>query len=131
MTAAARCAVGFLSREYAVDLVRRYPEVLVNAHRELEEAQRRLAARLADLAYVGTRQRLVRVLLALAEEHGATEGGGVRIDLPLSLGDLVEMIGASRQGTCKELQVLRREGLIEVAWPRVSILDVGRLRRLG
>ena len=50
---------------------------------------------------------------------------------PPSLGDLAEMIGASRQGTCKELQLLRAKGLVEVAWPRVFLRDPDRLRRLG
>jgi len=54
----------------------------------------------------------------------------MRIDLPLSLGDLAEMIGASRQATCKELQLLRGEGVIEVMWPRVLLSDVERLRQL-
>lgn len=57
----------------------------------------------------------------------------MRIDIPLSLRDLdlAEMIGTSRQTTCKELQLLRSKGLIEVAWPRVSLSDVERLRQLS
>ncbi len=46
-----------------------------------------------DLTYASTRQRLVRALLELGDEHGEAEGGGVRIDIPLSLRDLAEMIG--------------------------------------
>ncbi len=87
--------------------------------------------RLVDLAYAGTRQRLVRVLLELGEEHGAAEGDEVRIDIPLSLRDLAEMIGASRQATCKELQLLRAKGLIEVVWPRVFLSDLEHLRQLS
>ncbi|HPD06410.1 MAG TPA: helix-turn-helix domain-containing protein [Candidatus Bipolaricaulis sp.] len=84
-----------------------------------------------DLAYGSTRKRLVRVLLGLGEEHGAPEGGGVRIDIPLSLRDLAEMIGAARPTTSGELQALARRGLIKLAWPTVFLLDPNGLRRFG
>jgi len=50
VTAASRCVVGFIPREHVLDLGRRYPELLVNAHLRLEESQRLLAERLVDLA---------------------------------------------------------------------------------
>lgn len=129
VTAVSHCITVFVAREHVPDLGRRYPEVLVNAHLRLEERECLLARRLVDLAYGSARQRLVRVLLELGEEHGASEGGGVRIDIPLSLRDLAEMTGASRQATCKELQLLRAKGLIEVVWPRVFLSDLERLRQ--
>ena len=131
VTAVAHCTIGFVAREHVLDLGRRYPELLFQVHQRFEETQRHLATRLVDLAYAGTRQRLVRVLLELGEEHGAAEGDEVRIDIPLSLRDLAEMIGASRQATCKELQLLRAKGLIEVVWPRVFLSDLEHLRQLS
>ncbi len=131
VTAASRCVVGFIPREHVLDLGRRYPELLLAVHLRWEERERLLARRLADLAYVGTRQRLVRVLLELAQEHGEEEGGGVRIDLLLSLRDLAEMIGASAQATSQALQPLRAKGLVEAAWPRVFLRNPEGLRRLG
>jgi len=131
VTAVSHCTIGFVAREHVLDLGRRYPELLFQVHQRFEETQRRLATRLVDLAYGSTRQRLVRVLLELGEEHGAAEESGVRIDIPLSLRDLAEMIGASRQATCKELQLLRAKGLIEVVWPRVFLSDLEHLRQLS
>ncbi len=55
----------------------------------------------------------------------------MRIDIPLSLPDLAEMIGASRQATCEELQRLRAKGLIEVTWPTIFIVDAERLQRFS
>jgi CRP/FNR family transcriptional regulator len=131
VTAVSRCVTGFVAREHVLDLGRRYPELLLTAHLRLEERQRLLARRLADLAYTSTRRRLVRVLLELGEEHGAPEGGGVRVDIPLSLRDLAEMIGAARPTTSAELQSLARRGLIKLAWPTVFLLDRDGLRRFG
>ena len=131
VTAVSQCIIGFVAREHVLDLGRRYPELLFQVHQRFEETQRRLATRLVDLAYGSTRQRLVRVLLELGEEHGVREDTRVRIDIPVSLRDLAEMIGASRQATCKELQLLRSKELIEVAWPRVFLADIERLRQLS
>lgn len=132
VTAASRCFVGFVPREHVLDLGRRYPELLAGAHLRWEERERLLARPLVDRAYASTRKRLVQVLLNLGEEHGVREGAKMRIDLPLSLGDLAEMIGASRQATCTELQLLRAKGVIEVVWPRVLLSDdVERLRPLS
>ena len=130
-TAVVPSVAGFIGRETVGELGRRCPEALLVAHRQLTQEQGRLARRLVDLTYASTRQRLVRALLELGDEHGAAEGGGVRIDIPLSLRDLAEMIGASRQATCKELQLLRAKGVIEVAWPRVFLADVEHLRQLS
>ncbi len=129
VTAASHCTIGFVAREHVLNLGRRYPELLFQVHQRFEETQLRLATRLVDLAYGSTRQRLVRVLLELAEEHGAAEGGGVRIDIPVSLRDLAEMIGAARPTTSGELQVLERRGLIGLAWPTVFLPDLEGLRR--
>ncbi|MBC7169359.1 Crp/Fnr family transcriptional regulator [Candidatus Bipolaricaulota bacterium] len=131
VTAASRCVVGFVPREHVLDFGRRCPELLAAAHLRWEERERALTKRLVDLAYASTRRRLVRVLLELAEEHGVREGAKMRIELPLLLGDLAGMIGASRQTTCEEVQLLRAEGLIEVAWPRVFRADVEHLRQLS
>lgn len=125
------CVAGFVPREHVLDLGRRYPELLAAAHLHWEEREHALTKRLVDLAYASVRRRLVRVLLDLAEEHGVREVAKMRIDLPLSLGDLAEMIGASRQATCEELRMLRAEGLIEVAWPKIFVADVEHLRQLS
>lgn len=124
-----RSVVGFIAREAVLALGRRHPELLVEANRRLAKGQSRLARRLLDLAYASARRRLVRVLLELGQEHGAPERGGVRIDVPLSLRDVAEMIGASRQTASEELQPLARQGLVKVVWPTFFLPDPQGLQR--
>lgn len=119
---AATDSVGaYISKENMSVFAQRCPEVFFEVSRKLDEKQDQLILRLADLPYESVRARLVRVLLELGEEHGVAEEGRLRIDVPLSLSDLAEMIGATRQATSKELQVLRGKGLIEVAWPWIFL----------
>lgn len=122
--------MGFVASENILTLGRLYPELLIIAYLALEKRETLLARRLKDFAFLNVRQRLVHLLLELAEEHKVQQGNRVRIEFPLYLRDLAEMVGASRQATCEELALLRRQGLIELAWPTIFITDLERLRQL-
>lgn len=126
-----RSVAGFIDRDRVRALIQKHPELGREVSRRLAQEQGHLAQRLADLTYTDVRTRLVRALLALGEEHGVEEDKGLRIDLPLSLRDLAEMIGASPQTTSEGLQALARAGLVRVAWSSVLILDPAGLRGPG
>lgn len=89
------CLVGFIERNQVLGLFRRYPELWKELHHRLSLWERHLAQRFEDLRALDVRERLVRVLLELGEEHGVKEPDGLRIDLPLSLRDLADMVGSS------------------------------------
>ncbi len=129
VTAASPCVVRFIHQGEVLALGCRYPALLFQVHQRLHATQRCLATRLVDVAYRSTRQRLVRVLMELAGEHGVEEDARVRIGLPLSLRDLAEMIGAARPTTSGELQTLARRGLVQLAWPTVFLTDPDGLRQ--
>ena len=89
--------VSFIDKAQATTLVRRHPEVALEVDRWLARDAHRLLRRMADLAYGSVKECLSRMLLELGEEHGVHCGKGLRIDLPLSVRDLAEMVGCSRQ----------------------------------
>ena len=122
------CRVGFVEREMVLPLLREHPELLREALRRFSFWEERLLQRLEGLATLGVRERLIQVLLELGEEHGVREGNGLRIDLPLSLRDVAEMIGASPQTTCNEFWALARQGTIKISWPTLLIFDQEALR---
>jgi CRP/FNR family transcriptional regulator len=125
------CVVGFIEREGVRSLLREHPELEAEAHRRLAEQEDRLVQRVADLVGRSVRERLVRALLELGEEHGVSQNDGLRIDLPLSLRDLAETVGCSRQTTSAALRALARRGLVKLAWPTLLILDPGDLGQSG
>lgn len=80
---------------------------------------------------MSVRERLIRVLLELGEEHGVREDAGLRIDLWLSQQDLADMVEASREKVNRELGRLARRGLIQVERCRITLFNVAALRGLG
>ncbi|MBU1374471.1 MAG: Crp/Fnr family transcriptional regulator [Alphaproteobacteria bacterium] len=68
--------------------------------------------------------RLARTLAGAARASGGPE-------LQVRQEDLAAMIGVSRQTVNRELKVLARAGAVALAYGRITILDVQRLRRGG
>ena len=123
------CSVGLVERDQIFLLLQQYPELLKEAFRRLSLWEERLVRRVEDLVALGVRERLVRVLLELGEEYGVKEADVLRIDLPLSLRDLAEIVKASPQTTSKELSLLAGRGLIKIIWPTIFLLNLDGLRR--
>lgn len=120
--------VGTLTGEQVTVLGHRHPGLLLEANRQIALEQSRLERRLATLAYANVSRRLTRVLLELGEEYGVGQPHALLIRLPLTLADISNMIGASRQATCTALRRLARRELIKVNWPSLYVLDARRLR---
>lgn len=106
--------------------LRKHPKLWEEVYRRFSFWEECLVRRLQDLQALG-----VRVLLELGEEHGVSQSNGLRIDLPLSQQDLADLVGASRQTVCQELQKLARRELIRLEGRRIILADVAALRRLG
>lgn len=89
--------------------------------------------RLAEgLALRSVRARLASRLLDLAAEHGAWDGSGVQLELPLSQRDLASLAGTTRQSVSQELSWLRRRGIVTGQRARgLRILDPAALRRVA
>jgi CRP-like cAMP-binding protein len=89
--------------------------------------RRRIENRLRNVLFVPGRERLVRLLLELAEEHGRRAGDRCEIGLPLSHQELAGLIGLTRETVTVLLGRLQQEGLIEVSRRRLILLDGERL----
>jgi len=121
--------VTLLPKELALGLFERRPELAVEVARRLSREWYTLLGRLACFAHGSVKERLARGLLELGERFGVRREEGLRIELPLSLREVAEMIGASPQTASQELHALANRGLIKVAWPTISILDPDALRK--
>ncbi len=84
---------------------------------------RRMNTQLSDLFFLDLPARLARVLLSLAEQHGAITPDGILIDLSLTQTDLAEMTGATRVSINKALGRFRRAGWLNVKSRNITILD--------
>jgi CRP-like cAMP-binding protein len=85
--------------------------------------------RLETLASLDVEGRVASVLLSLAREHGQPKpGGGMRIAIPLTQGDVAAMTGASRVRVNQVLSKFKRYGWITLdGGRRTSVRDVAAL----
>ena len=116
-----------LHRDEFVELRQRHPSVdrflVVVLAREVQ----RLSTLLAEALYVGVDTRVVRRLLALAEEYANGEGGPVEI--PLTQEELASIAGTSRATVNRVLGECEAEGAVDVKRGRIVVIDEQPLRR--
>jgi CRP-like cAMP-binding protein len=84
--------------------------------------------RLRNVLFLSSRERLVRLLLELAESHGDLSGRRCEIRLPLSHQELASLIGVTRETVTVVLGELQRGDLVRVQRRRLVLLDVDRLQ---
>jgi len=106
------------------------PELLHRVMRLLCLRSRLSYANVAGASLLTLKQRCARALLQLAASHGRPAGQGVAILLKLSQEELADMVGCSRPVLNRELKLLERDGLIEMAYSHFRIADPARLRAL-
>jgi CRP/FNR family cyclic AMP-dependent transcriptional regulator len=72
--------------------------------------------------------RVAARLLELVERYGEPSGGAIRIDLPITQGELGSWTASSRAGLAKALHTLRELGWIETDRKRITVCDLDALR---
>ena len=121
--------VVMIPREVIEDLVRRHPEVSVGIVKLVGLRLRRVERRLKNLLFVPSRQRLVHLLLELAEQYGKSASQGVRLGISLSHQELANVIGTTRETVTVLLGQMESEGLVRIARRKLVINDLDRLAR--
>lgn len=91
--------------------------------------RRRIERRLKSLLFRSNRQRLVSLLLELAEQYGqrSLDPPGVKLGIKLSHQDMASVIGSTRETVTVVLGELQSEGLLTVGRRRILLSDPERL----
>lgn len=114
------------------DAVRRVleasPEAMRVFVRRVSEITRTHSDRLALTAFHDARGRLARLLLDLADSHGAATPRGRRIELPLSQRALAGLISVRRERVNRLLAAFEHDGVLELADGLITVLDEPALR---
>lgn len=87
----------------------------------------RIERRLKSLLFRSSRDRLLQLLIELAQEHGNPTSQGVEIRLKLSHQDLANIIGSTRETVTTALGHLQAEGLVLLGRQRVTVCSIERL----
>lgn len=105
------------------------PTLALGITKLLGVRRRRIERRLKSLLFRSNRQRLVSLLLELAEQYGvpSTDPPGVRLTIKLSHQDIASVIGSTRETVTVVLGELQAEGLVTVGRRRLVLADLQAL----
>ena len=124
-----------LPRERFRQLVNERVEVRDIVFAELARELRRLTNHVEELHFLDIAGRLASLLVRMAEEQTASAEGGdpspteLRLDGPITQGELAAMVGSTRQSVNKLLGYFTDDGLIRVDRDSIVVLDLPGLQR--
>jgi CRP/FNR family transcriptional regulator len=104
------------------------PPLAIGFARLMGARRGRLERRLEDYTFERVPERLVRLLLELADRFGEPAPRGTVLDISLSQQDLANLIGASREIVSLTLSELKRREAISMAGRRIVVHDRSLLR---
>ena len=91
---------------------------------------RRLVGIIEELSFTTIRQRLISVLLKLAQSEGKNTGRGIEFQLPASHQELANQLGTVRELISRNLMRLQAEGLLDVDARQIVVKDMKGLSAL-
>lgn len=125
---ASECVI--VPRERFRDLVDQAPEFRDHVFAELARELRRLTNHVEELHFLDIAGRLAARLVRLAEAHGVrSDDGAIRLDGPITQGELAAMVGSTRQSVNKLLGMFNDDGLVRLDRDAIVVLDLAGLAR--
>ncbi len=116
--------IAFISRRDFHEYCLTHPEVALKVLAFVGARLRRLVGIIEELSFTTTRQRLVSVLVRLAQSEGRKSERGIEVLLPGSNQELANQLGTVREVISRNLMRLQAEGLLEVDARQIVIKDV-------
>ena len=115
--------IAFISRDNFRAYCMEHPEVALKMLAVVGARLRRLVGIIEELSFTTIRQRLISVLLQLAESEGRQTTRGIEFQLPASHQELASRLGTVRELVSRNLMRLQAEGLLEVDARSIVVKD--------
>jgi len=119
----------FISRQDFQNYCREHPDVALKVLAVVGSRLRRLVGIIEDLSFTTVRQRLISLLLRLAQGGGTSTKQGIRVELTATHQDLAAELGTVRELVSRNLSRLQAEGLLEVDGRTIIVKDLSGLKR--
>lgn len=103
------------------------PHVSLSVTRLMGLRRRRVERRLKSLLFRSNRERLVHLLMELAEKYGRITSEGILLNIKLSHQELASMIGSTRETVTVILGELQSEQLVLIRRRQVILREPKRL----
>lgn len=108
-------------------LMQDHPEVSLGVTKLMGLRRLRVERRLKSLLFRSNRERLVHLLLELAEQYGRPTADGVHIGIKLSHQELASIIGSTRETVTVTLGDLQAEGALKIQRRQIILTRLDQL----
>lgn len=122
--------IAFISRRDFRAFCIEHPEVPLKVLSVVGGRLRRLVGIIEELSFTTVRQRLIAVLVKLAQTEGKNTQRGTEILLPGSHQELANQLGTVRELISRNLMRLQAEGLLDVDARQIVVKDLKGLSAL-
>ena len=119
--------IAFISRRDFQAYCLEHPEVALKVLSVVGARLRRLVGLIEELSFTTIRQRLIAVLVKLAESSGKKTQRGIEFQLPATHQELANQLGTVRELISRNLMRLQAEGLLEVDAREIAVKDLKAL----
>jgi CRP-like cAMP-binding protein len=119
--------VVFIPADEMKRLAERHASVALGVTRMMGLRRRRIERRLKYLLFHSNRERLVHLLLELAEQYGRPAPHGLDLAIRLSHQDLASIIGSTRETVTVILGQLESDELVRLGRRKILLRNVERL----
>lgn len=83
----------------------------------------RIERRLKNLLFLSSRDRLIHLLLDLAEQFGSSADDGIRLRVKLAHQELANLMGSTRETVTILLGQLKTEGFIDIGRRKIVLIE--------
>jgi CRP/FNR family transcriptional regulator, cyclic AMP receptor protein len=118
-----------ISRKDFQNFCREHPDVALKVLAVVGSRLRRLVGIIEDLSFTTVRQRLIALILRLAQASGIPSKAGVRVELTKTHQDLAAELGTVRELVSRNLSRLQAEGFLDVDGRKIIVKDLEGLKR--
>jgi len=125
------CVLCLMSREHVQRLLFSDPRIVTRITEELGKRLINAENRLLDFAFRRMPERLVRLLLQLAQPHRGLLSFSSTMEVRYTHEELADMIGTTRETVTKLLNAMRERGLVALQRGRIMLLDMNRLQQIA
>jgi CRP/FNR family transcriptional regulator, cyclic AMP receptor protein len=122
--------IAFISRRDFHGFCIQHPEVALKVLSVVGSRLRRLVGIIEELSFTTIRQRLISVLVKLAQTDGKATSRGVEFFLPSTHQELANQLGTVRELISRNLMRLQAEGLLDVDARQIVVKDLKALSAL-
>jgi CRP/FNR family transcriptional regulator len=119
----------FISRKDFQNFCREHPDVALKVIAVVGARLRRLVGIIEELSFTTVRQRLISVIVRLAQTAGKPAKDGIHVELTKSHQDLAAELGTVRELVSRNLGRLQAEGFLQVEGRKIVVKDLPGLKR--